>query len=477
MELGTRPRSKRAFPKVSAMPALTSIASLIAIASSPAFAGVAIASCSNEPAPISADVVGLLSGDSEGFARVFGPRDIVFPEDHGAHPDYRNEWWYYTGNLVERESADSDDGSQAVEPGRRFGFQLTVFRGALDPAPDAPESAWGSGQAYLAHFALTDVEANSFHSAERLSRGDAGLAGAVASPMRVWVETWEIAEVDAIAESGAIADYGGIADRGEIADGRGIDDGSSIAEVGGDADDGDVDVDHDFGATEVAPRVRLRAADGPVSIDLVLSPRKAPVLHGDDGYSPKGPEPGNASYYYSLTRQWAEGKVTTAEGSFEVEGEAWMDHEWSTSALSGGQTGWDWLSLQLGDAREVMVFRVREADGGIAPSSSGSVIDRDGRVLHLAREDFKLIPSGEWLSPRTGGRYPVVWRLEVPSEGIELEVVPLIEDQELDVGIRYWEGAVRATGRDTAEGRPIEGIGYLEMTGYAPSGGDGTFLP
>lgn len=389
---------------------------------------LALTACSDEPAPISADVVGLLSGDAEGYARAFGPRAIVFPQDHGAHPAYQTEWWYYTGNLVARDAGGDDPGGDR----RRFGFQLTVFRNALDPAPDAPDSAWGSGQAYLAHFALTDVQANTLHAAERLSRGDAGLAGAQAAPMRIWVETWEITEVA---------------------------DGANMA------------------GASLGPRVRLRAADGDVSIDLVLTPRKAPVLHGDAGYSRKGPEPGNASFYYSLTRQRAEGVVTTAEGAFDVEGEAWMDHEWSTSALSEGQTGWDWLSLQLDDGREVMAFHIREADGGVAPASSGSVISPDGTVRHLDRDDFGLTPSGEWTSPRTRGRYPSAWRLDVPAEGLQLEVTPLIPDQELDLGIRYFEGAVRASGLDTRTGALIEGYGYLEMTGYAPSARGPNFLP
>lgn len=440
--------------------------------------GAAVTGCSNERAPISADVVGLLSGDAEGYARVLEPREIVFPRDHGAHPEYRSEWWYFTGNLVARTPEGRSGGSGSVgdggeggaggagaeagtAAGRRFGFQFTIFRSALDPAPDAPESAWGSGQAYLAHFALTDVEAETFHSAERLSRGDAGLAGAEPSPLRVWVETWEIAEID---PDSAIAIADGDRqppDRSPAPDHAAAPDGSPAP---------DAEVAH-------GPIVRLRAAaradadSGPAAIDLVLTPVKPPALHGQGGFSPKGPEPGNASFYYSFTRQRAAGHVTTAEGDFEVEGEAWMDHEWSTSALAEDQTGWDWLSLQLSDGRELMVFHLREADGGIAAVSSGSVVDAAGGVRHLARDDFELVRQGEWTSPLTGARYPAAWRLALPDEGLELEVSPLVADQELDVSIRYWEGAVRATGRDARTGGPIDGYGYLEMTGYARSAG------
>jgi len=374
------------------------------------FGLLATTACRPSAPDVSADVMAMMSGgdDDAGFARVTAPEPLAFPAAEGPHPAYRTEWWYYTGNL------------RATEPrasGRRFGFQLTFFRSALAPSADvgARDSAWGTNQAYLAHFALTDVGAGAFHSAERLARGAAGLAGATADPFRAWLETW------------------------------------SASRDGG----------------PVAP-VRLVAADGPVAIDLSLRPAKPPVGHGDAGYSVKGPEPGNASMYFSYSRLAAAGTVATADGTFAVEGGAWHDHEWSTSALSEGQVGWDWLSLQLDDGRDLMVFRIREADGGIAPTSSGTLIAVDGTARHLAVDDFTLEPRGRWTSPRTGGAYPASWRVAVPGGGLELEVVPLLADQELSTAFRYWEGAVEVKG--AADGEPIAGEGYLEMTGYAPTG-------
>jgi predicted secreted hydrolase len=212
-------------------------------------------------------------------------------------------------------------------------------------------------------------------------------------------------------------------------------------------------------------RVRLLAADGPVGVDLLLSPAKPAARHGRDGFSPKGTESGNASFYYSFTDLGATGTLTTATGSHLVEGKAWMDHEWSTSALAEGQTGWDWFALQLEGGRELMLYQIREADGSSAPTTSGSLVAPDGRVTPLERADFEQVATGTWTSPRTGGVYPSGWRVRVPGAGLDLTVTPLAEDQELATSLRYWEGAVRVTG--TADDQPTTGYGYVELTGYA----------
>jgi predicted secreted hydrolase len=340
------------------------------------------------------------SGD-QGYAKALAPRDFHFPADHGPHPEFRTEWWYYTGNL-------------ATAAGRRFGFQLTFFRSAL--APSAPEraSAWATRQAWLAHFTVSDVDGKRFHSFERWSRGAVGLAGAQGEPFQVWVKDWTAA------------------------------------------------------GAPVFP-MRLRAAAGETAIDLLLQEGKPPVLQGERGLSRKSAEPGDASYYYSLTRMPTAGTVRVDGQSFQVSGASWMDREWSTSSLGRDQVGWDWLALQLSDGWDVMLYRLRRADGSADPASSGTLIAPDGgsRPLHLA--DFQLEGSGEWRSPRSGARYPDRWRVHIPGEELDLDVRPLLADQELDVSFRYWEGAVEVAG--THHGRPVRGEGYVELTGYAPSPG------
>lgn len=340
----------------------------------------------------------LRGANDQGYAKALEPRPFHFPEDHGPHPDFRTEWWYYTGNLATRE-------------GRQFGFQLTFFRSALAPDMAPRSSEWASRQAYLAHFTVTDVDGKRFPSFERWNRGALGLAGAQGSPFRVWLEDWS-------------------------------------AEAMGDA-------------------MRLRASENGTAIDLVLQPGKPPTLQGDRGLSQKNPEPGNASYYYSLTRMPAAGTIRAGGETFQVTGLAWMDREWSTSALGKDQVGWDWFALQLSDGRDLMLYQLRRTDGGddrVDPSSNGTVIGPRGETRHLNRSDFELQVRDRWQSPRSGASYPSGWRLRIPSEQIDLNIEPLLPDQELDVSFSYWEGAVRLEGASL--GKPVQGRGYVEMTGY-----------
>jgi len=332
-----------------------------------------------------------------GFARALEPRPLRFPADHGPHEAFKSEWWYYTGNLATRE-------------GRRFGFQLTFFR--LGLAPDAPprRSRWGTDQAYMAHFAITDVAGRRFFSAERFSRAALGLAGAGGEPLAVWLEDWSarVTGTDPLA-------------------------------------------------------VRLKAADRDRSLDLELKALQPVVLNGERGLSRKGPQPGNASYYYSIPRLASRGTVVIGGERFEVSGISWLDREWSTSALSGEQAGWDWFALQLDDGRDLMYYQLRKKDGTPDPFSAGTLVAADGRAKPLGPDRVRLAPTAWWTSPQSGTRYPSRWRLSVPGEGIDLEVVPRLADQELSLSFRYWEGAVALTGAGTGQ---TVGTGYLEMTGY-----------
>lgn len=348
-----------------------------------------------------ADVASALSRTpDEAFLRAERPRPFSFPEDHGPHPGFKTEWWYLTGTL--------ESGS-----GRKFGYQLTVFRSQLAPRAARRPSSWAANDAYMAHFTVTDVEGRAFHSAERFARGAQGLAGAEGRPLRVWVEDWSI-------------------------EGDGV----------------------RFPA-------RLRAADGEVAIDLALDARRPPVAHGDGGLSRKGPAPGQASYYYSSTRLQSLGSLTVRGETHLVTGWSWLDREWSTSALSPDQAGWDWFAFRLDDGRDLMFYRLRKKDGSTDPFSAGTLVGADGKVRKLSSAGLRLEPAGRWTSPR-GGSYPSSWTLEIPSERLSLDIRPWLADQELDVSFRYWEGAAEARG--TAAGKPVRGEGYVELVGYARSG-------
>jgi predicted secreted hydrolase len=202
---------------------------------------------------------------------------------------------------------------------------------------------------------------------------------------------------------------------------------------------------------------------------LTLHPEKTPVIHGENGVSQKAEGPGRASHYVSLTRLTTSGVIDLGNDKFEVGGISWMDHEFFTHQLEPSQTGWDWLSLQLEDHTEVMLFHIRSKDGSIDPYSAGTFVDANGKTTHLRSADFTLQPSGEiWTSPHTGARYPTHWRIAIPKLSIELEAKTPLESQELTGKTKhapnYWEGAIVLTGQRNSQ--PLRGVGYLEMTGY-----------
>jgi len=208
----------------------------------------------------------------------------------------------------------------------------------------------------------------------------------------------------------------------------------------------------------------LNAAGEQISLHLELTAAKPPVLNGIGGLSQKSAERGNASYYYSISRLHSEGRLQIADETFEVSGLSWLDREWSSSALSADQQGWDWFALQLSDNSELMFYNIRSNDGSQDEHSAGTWISASGEVRHLSRNDVAIVVTGEWVSPQ-GGIYPAGWDIGIPQLDLELSVAPVIENQELFTTVRYWEGAVDVTGRH--KGIPVEGRGYVELTGYA----------
>jgi len=351
--------------------------------------------------------VGGADGEA-GFLQVTGPCGLSFPSDHGPHPGFRTEWWYYTGNL-------------RTGTGRQIGFQLTFFRHQLAPSAvradwPHPPSAWRSDQVYLAHAALSDITGKGHLQAGKASREALGMAGwkQEGDGMRVFVNDWH-------------------------ADLR-------------------------------SDRHRLEASCEAFSFQLTLNPVKAPVRHGIDGYSRKGSTPERASCYYSLPRLDTIGTVTIAgEPPLSVEGLSWMDHEFSTAPLEPGTVGWDWFSIQFSDGSDVMMFLLRREDGSIDPASSGTYVDRLGASHHLEFGGFQVDVRDTWRSKRSGARYPSSWRVKIPSTGIDVVVTANLPDQEMHLddltGITYWEGSVSANGRKA--GLAVQGQGYVELTGYA----------
>jgi len=339
------------------------------------------------------------------FAKVEKPWIWQFPRDHGQHAEYQTEWWYFTGNL-------------RAENGRRFGYELTFFRQALAPSLLPRPSSWAFRDAYVAHFAITDVEKQRFHYDEKTARGALKLAGADSSSLAVHLGDW-------LARQETLVD--------------GVVDG----------------------------KIHLRAASAFGRIDFKLTSVQPPVFHGDRGLLPNSRVPGDAAYYYSLTSLKTAGTLLVDYDSLRVSGSSWMDHEFFTPVANPEIIGWDWLSLHLSDSTAVMLANLRRVDGANSPFSAGTLIHRNGATQALSSRDFVFVPQAWWTSPASAGKYPLEWKIKFLD--YELRLTTPVKNQELDTrrttGKIYWEGYVEIVGKKGKQA--IRGEGYLEMTGYA----------
>ena len=342
-------------------------------------------------------------------------RTLRFPADHGSHPDTHVEWWYVTGWL--RSGLDADAASAP-----EFGFQVTFFRSRTGLA-EGSASRFAARQLVFAHVALTDLAARAGSGGlvhdQRAARAGFGL-------------------VQAPAASGA-----------------------QLVQL------------HDWSLLRQAPsspddtRSRMHAAvrSEHFSLDLDLASTQPVLLQGEAGYSQKGPDPADASHYYSEPQLAVRGRLERAGApARDVSGRAWLDHEWSNRYLGSDAVGWDWVGFNLGDGAALMAFRLRRADGTML-WAGGSYRSASGELRIVGAGDVRFEPLRRWTSPRTRATYPVDWTLTTPSG--RWNVVALQDDQELDsrdsTGSVYWEGLSALKSED---GQTL-GWGYLELTGYA----------
>jgi predicted secreted hydrolase len=357
---------------------------------------VILSSCSDTPAGdterLSAVDI-LAAGDVEGFERATAPRTFTYPEDHGPHPGYRNEWWYLTGNVATAE-------------GRRFGYQVTFFTTAIRPEDSAGcvnDNAWCTDHVWMGHAAVSDIGNETHLAAELFSRQAPGLAGARLDPFRVWIQDWQLFAV-----------------------GNGF-------------------------------PWELEVISDDFAITLRLDPEKQPILQGDKGLSRKSADPGNASYYYSITRINTSGQVHINGVSHAVNGSSWLDREWSTSALAADQSGWDWFSLQFNDHSELMYYQLRNLEGGAHVYSSGNHTSLMGAQSAISRDELALEELDSWQAP-DGTDYTTRWRMRYKDNDWIIQAV--FADQLMDVTFQYWEGAVDVIEQNSGE---VIGRGYLEM--------------
>jgi predicted secreted hydrolase len=346
---------------------------------------------------------------AEDFKRALPGKIFSFPQDHFSHPEFKTEWWYYSGHL---QSQSSDKKS--------YGYQLTFFRTGLRRETKGQKSKWSIQNLYFAHLAITDEYNRKFEYREKISRGSLGEAGASLfttseKTFRIWIEDWSV-------------------------EGKGPTMQNHFLKAG----------DRDFG------------------IELILTPEKNPVIHGQNGISQKAEGEGYASHYYSISRLKTEGKISLRGKEFSVQGISWMDHEFGSSQLRDYQVGWDWFSIQLNNRFELMFYQIRHRDGKIDPYSSGTIIFPDGEYRPLSPKEFQIEALERWRSQKSGAIYPSKWSVRVPDHRIELTLTPTVKDQELitteSTRVIYWEGSVRVEGK--YGNNPAKGMGYVELTGY-----------
>jgi len=345
---------------------------------------------------------------AEEFRRALPGRSFSFPQDHFSHPEFKTEWWYYSGHL---QSPD----------GKSYGYQLTFFRTGLKRETKNQKSKWAIQNLYFAHLAFTDESKGRFEYREKIHRGSLGEAGA--SPytpkektFRIWIENWSVE-----------------------------------------------------GSEHGMQNHFLKAGDKDFGIELMLTPEKNPVIHGQKGISQKAEGKGRASHYYSITRLKTEGKLFLKGAEVPVHGMSWMDHEFGSNQLREYQVGWDWFSIQLENGVDLMFYQIRHRDGKIDPYSSGTIISSEGKNELFSLKEFQIEVLENWKSQKSGALYPSKWRLKVPGSHIELVLSPTVKDQELitkeSTRVTYWEGSVKIEGK--YQNHLIKGMGYVELTGYA----------
>ena len=378
-----------------------------------------LAACTGAGSPILANPTAprpSIAPPTEPPIAIVDPIPVTFPRDDGPH-DRLTEWWYYTGHLI-------------ATTGERFGFEYVIFRAERGDFP----TTWAS------HLAITDETADAFYYGQRLEVG----AQVDRSPRGV---TGELVGFD-LSLSGVNPTDPATFDRPAW----------TMSGTGG--------VDR-LAAAMAPDEAAAAGVPGGLALTLDLEATRPPALHDTDGWIDFGPAGG--SYYYSRTAMEARGQLVLDGKTLEVMGDAWFDHQWG-DFISVGGGGWDWFAVNLDDGTDLTLSLVRDADGSY-PLIYGTVVDPNGTTRHLDRDGFTVEVTDRWISPTTGADYPSGWSIDIPGEGLQIDLTPTVAAQELDTrattGVVYWEGSQVVSA--TRDGRPLGGVAYVELTGYAPS--------
>jgi predicted secreted hydrolase len=351
-------------------------------------------------------------------------RRLAFPRDFGAHPAARTEWWYLTGWL--RSAGNTDPSATPA-----WGFQLTFFRSRTGLG-EGSRSAFAPRQLILSHAAITDVRGQRLWHSQQVARAGFGVAQAAEGDTDVRLREAWLKRRDAAPSELAVASSPGRKATGAA-----------------------------------SPLSRYEGLVRTPDFQLRLHARSTQplMLQGHQGHSRKGPAPAQASHYYSQPQLAVTAELQTPSGTDkQLQGRAWMDHEWSQSVLDSQAVGWDWIGMNLDDGSALMAFRIRDR-AGRAVWAGGGWRPAGGAMQSLSPDQLNWTPLDHWTSPHTGARYPTHWRVQVAGRSFTVQA--LVPDQELDArastGTAYWEGL---SALHDAQGRRV-GWGYLEMTGYA----------
>lgn len=336
---------------------------------------------------------------------------LQFPRDLGSHPDYSIEWWYLTGRLL----AGTDSGSRSSE--REFGFQLTFFRSRV-AATQGMSSNFAAKHLIFAHAAVTDVAGKKLLHDQRIARAGFGLAQASEQDTAVTLRDWSLLH-------------------------------------------------------EAAHYKAIVAGNG-FRFDLNLKESQPLLLQGDQGWSRKGPDETQASFYYSLPQLQVTGRLSLEGRPMPVRGAAWFDHEWSQALMPREAVGWDWIGMNLLDGSALTAFRLRDQAGN-ALWGGGSYRQPSMGALPqvFSQHEVQFEALRYWTSPLTQARYPVEWLVRIQAQRAAgawsglYRVKAVIDNQELDsrnsTGAVYWEGLSELFDQNDR----LVGRGYLELTGYA----------
>ncbi len=288
------------------------------------------------------------------------------------------------------------------ENGKALGIQWTQFRVAVDPQEKPSNGNWHSQQMYMAHSAVTT---DTLHYAdEKWSRAHPELAGVESDPLRVFIDDWQWR--------------------------------SSTQEL--------------FPATLIAKSKEF-------SYSLTLTSSAPYQKQGEQGYSVKSADKSVASYYYSQPFIQVSGEVTIDGHRRNVTGQGWIDREWSSQFLLDSQQGWDWFALRLNKETSLVVFQLRDSSTGEASYAHAKLMHEDGSGQAFSIDDITLKVIQQ--TAIEGRPYPTTWRIQIPSQQIDVSVSALNPMAKMPLTVPYWEGPVSLSGSHS-------GTGYMELTGY-----------